>query len=680
MSYQFEDDSALEELLNQQLDRRRQPPNASASSVARGASTRSASFQRGSLTQTINERPSTATASSLKKQTTFENPTDVSFKINEPAKGRLASWLETKSANMDHSEPDYTANVESRSVENSLDKSFTIEKHPKLNEKTAERDSLIEDRLTDDYLQEMSKQRLIQIILEQILPAIKNLRQSIDKESAIQIDKIKSQLESEKSKIESLKVEHQDQMKVVELRWIELNKRLELQLESTIRELNQTGERHRSSMSDLEAKHKEQVASLVNSYENRLTEERRQFEDSQKRRDEFHQLELESKLKVNWDQVKLDTIFREWQKMIQSTISDLDLQFKSVESLLDKQTIEINGSNTKLAERCKQVVEHYEKFESNGEQMNRLMGELGEILPRFSRIQTENEHLTQQVADQLCEFSARSADLQSKETDLNRLQSRLVDEREELNKEKFRLGLDTNKLVYKEERLDELLKNSKETEARLAEQSIQLASRESDLEIKRSNLEMRTGQLRLQNYELHLMRKKLIAKEEKLNKLENELEAKNGLISNQLAQVRSEMETLLKAREGAQKELGQLRRLQKSLICSLCLDRLFASDTQMNKSSKFILSATQTLESSRRYEKQSIAKADSLKIGEDALWNTNAPENQELTRPLAKDARKGVQDISDKFEDELTKIGRQIKRDERQLEAENRYIELLSVS
>lgn len=680
MSYQFEDESALEELLNQQLDRRKHPPSASSGSAARGASTRSASIQRSSLSQSNVERPSTATTA-LNKQSTFDESPDAAIKTTEPAKGRLASWLEAKSIDNGRSEPMNEAVGPPKMRLDQVRGSLNIMREPPVS--LADQNNFMEERLTDEYLQEMSKQRLIQMILEQIVPSIKRIRQSINEESAIQVEKIKSELELERDKSKLLEIEHRKQVKLIESHWIELNKRLESQVESTTRDLDETIERHKSSINDLEAKHKEQITRLVESYENRLAEEKQQFEESQKRQDEFHRLELESKLKVNWDQVKLETIFQQWQKMIQSTIGELELQFKSVESLLDKQTIEINGSNTKLAERCKQVAEQYDKFELKGQQMNRLVGELSEILPRFSRIQIENEQLTKQSTKQLQELSTRNDDLRNKEAELDRLRRQLIDEREGLNKERFQLGLDTNKLVYKEERLDELLKGSRETETRLTEQAGRLASRESELEVKSSNLDMRHGQLRLQNYELHLMRKRLVAKEEELNKLGNELEAKKDLIGNQLIQVRSETEVLMKTRERAQKELSQLRRLQKSLICSLCLDRLFASSSNLNRSNKLKLSAAPTYDNlPETMDKQAVVEADSYTLNDLTIRNEAAAGNEPFSKlnVTGKGAGQGAQDSKAKFEEELADISRQIKRDERQLEAENKYLELLSVS
>lgn len=678
MSYQFEDESALEELLNRQLDRRKHQPSASSGSAARGASTRSASIQRGSLSQSNVERPSTATTT-LNKQSTFDESPDTAIRTSEPAKGRLASWLDAKSADNGRSEPlDEAAGPPTKRLEQARGSfNFTRERPVSL----ADQSNFMEEKLTDELLQEMSKQRLIQMILEQIVPFIRRIRQSINEESAIQVERIKSELELERDKAKLLEIEHQKQVKLIEFHWIELNKRLESQIESTHRVLDETIERHNSSTNNQEAKHKEQITRLVESYENRLAEEKQQFEESLKRRDEFHRLELDSKLKINWDQVKLETIFQEWQKMIQSTIGDLELQFKSVESLLDKQTVEINGSNIKLAERCKQVVEEYEKFELKGQQMNRLVGELSEVLPRFSRIQIENEELTKQTAKQLQELTMRSSDLQNKEADLDRLRRQLADEREDLNKERFQFGLDTNKLVYKEERLDELLKGSRDTETRLAEQASRLASRESELEAKSSSLDMRHGQLRLHNYELHLMRKRLVVKEEELNKLENELESKKDLIGNQLIQVRSETEVLMKTRERAQKELSQLRRLQKSLICSLCLDRLFASNFNFSRSSKLKLSTTQACDNCpETMDKQAVVETGSYTLNDFAILNKTVAGDESSSKLGFREARQGAQDSKAKFEEELADIGGQIKRDERQLEAENKYLELLSVS
>lgn len=668
MSYQFEDESALEELLNQQLDRRKQQPPSESSSAAR-ASRRSASIQRGSINQLVTERPSTA----FSKQATFDEPIS-----NEPAKGRLASWLEAKSTRLDPSETSNVAlssNAEKTGNTTARYPVTAISNIPQL--PADQKGSLIEDQLTDDYLQSMSKQRLIQLILEEILPPVKAMRQSINRESAFQVEQIKDQLEIERGKTKSLEAQHLEQVKLVESRWIELNKKIEARLELAESELNKTTERHKSFIGQLEEEHREQISRLIENYDSRLADERRQFEESQKRREEFHHLELESKLKVDWDQAKLETIFQEWQKKIQSTIVELELQFKSVESLLDKQTIEINGTNTELAKRCKQVVEQYEKFEMKGEQLNRLVTEINEILPRFSRIQADSEQLTKQTSDQLHEFLLRNDDLQVKEAELNKLRNLVTSEREQLSKERFQFGLDANKLSYKEERLDELVKSTKETECRLAEQAARQDTRESQLEAKRASLDLRNGQLRLQDYELHLTRKRHAAKEEQLNKLANDLEVKKEVVGNQLAQVRTVMDKLIRGRECAQKELSQLRRLQKSLICSLCLDRLFAGNQRSGPFNKLKSSSAQI------YADNVDFRMQSAQIKSDLATSENETHNKDFLVPnmSGHDANQGgYKSKSSNFEDELSRIDRLIKRDARQIETENKYVELLSAN
>lgn len=526
MSYQFEDDSALEELLNQQLDRRRQQQTSNVASTSKVIEAQEQKRGSNSISKGVT-RPSTASVIKQTIQPTTELLSAGSSSI------KMADWLGSKGSGraMSITEPD--------------------------------ENKTLEENLKEERLQEMSKQRLIQLILSQVVPLIKQFRE----QSPIELKRLTDELEFERNRLQTSIEKHGAELESVEIRWMQLNKQLENRLEAKESELRQTIESHKNLLNQLESEHAKEMDSLAEGYRQKLADEREQFEETLRRRERFQQLELESKLKVNCDLMKLETVFGEWHKMIENTISQLNVQFKSVDALLDKQAIAINGTNVELASKSKQLLERQECFEHQGAKLSNLADTITEMIPRFVQLQHQSETASVQTCKQVQEFARLHEELQLRQRDLEQSSLELSNQKEMLTKEQFSLGIELNRLAQKEERLNDLIKRAEKGELELAEQKIALKNRETHLEAKSESLEIRTNQAKEEHYELQSARRRIALKEDQLQKLNSDLSNKRKAISKEASKL-----NFLKT--NAHKELAQLNRLQKSLVCSICMDRL----------------------------------------------------------------------------------------------------------
>lgn len=657
MSYQFEDDSALEELLNQQLDRRK-PTQPSSGAVDSCGMIKPAQRTRTDIVQTshsISLRPQTA---GLNKQPQFaEDPTP---SPTGTLKNKLSSWLDAKDT-----EP-LEADLPNPLQVRSLGDTHLINHLPRKSLiTTTDDDQASIDRLlgiTSVQLQGMSKQRLIQFIQNQILPTIENLNYSASKNSDMEVARLKGELEFERSKQQTMELRYSEQIKLAESMWIQLNKQLESKLVSNEQAMKQMSESNKILIEQLEEEHKQELNQLVLLHRTRRDEDREQFEITLKRREEFHRLEMESKLKVNYDIVKLDTIFAEWHKMIGSMFSNFELQLKSVDEYLDRQTIEINSSNQELAKKTKLLLEHFARFESQNNLIDDLAKNINSLLPCLASHQRENERLSIQSSAQLTELQERDARLADKESELDRLKDELTSVRDKLNKEKFEIGLDANRLAYKEERLNELMYSNEETERGLKKECRMVAARETRLAETRASLESKGAELKSQNYDLHLLRKRLQDEEEQLSKRELQLSNEWNLLREQQKQVERETDKLVRLRDRIKKELAQLRRLQNSLVCSICLDRLFKQSN--------LKPPTWNLDHSKfEGHLEQVSQWQNLMSANEISEKTTGTDIKETKTKFEFDSR---------LASDLVELSRQMHLDVRKLKYENKYVSLIN--
>lgn len=572
MSYQFEDDSALEKLLNQQLDRKRQP-------VARVAiSARPQPTSSNTKKDILSDRPSTG---GLSKQPLFsfsKQPSEILQAQDDqtPPRGKLASWLQ--------SDPSAAKVVEKQNVLlNNQDSSPSTGEQRKSSLKESYQVDLDtgELDLSQGRLQEMSKQRLIQLILVDIAPTLKQLKQiNSEQPSGDEYKKVKEKLQEERAKVELIEQRHREQLQMVEDNWQRLNNQLERNVSLAESQLTKTIDTLKGRLECEQLEHEESMSKLAKNYQLKLNETKEELEAKLKRREELHKLELESKLKIDCNMVKLETIFSEWSKMLEKTIEDLANQFKLVECLLDKQTLEIKGTNESVEGKGRVFNEKLQMFEKQIIQTSELMSEFKINLPKFFNLQQENEQIAKQTSVQLGEFFNRFTELCKKEQQCQEMQDNLFKSKEEFEKDKLQLLLDSNRLTYKEERLNELLALNESKEMKLEHQKSAQLEREAQLEKLKGSLIQQTALIKEQNYELHLVRRRLTGKEDELSRLENNLSERENCVKREQTEIRAQANKFATLRLKAQKELNQLRRVQKSLICSICLDRLFNGQQQ----------------------------------------------------------------------------------------------------
>lgn len=710
MSYQFEDDSALEELLNQQLDRKKQEPLGRVSQRASTAIGKSQQQQQQADGSGHSLRQSNVTLSrqannidTLDYDTKSTSNLVVQNVNKSQAVSKMSAWLNDKTGvkvtestneldnidSMRKSDMKTTLNraplnqhLEQQQQVNLIDPTFSL---ATITSQKEEINRLLNESLQENKLQEMSKQRLIQLILQQICPNFERMMKLLDEQSSNEVDKLRNDLRLEKNRVLSLEIQLSQEIDLAQNRWLQLKKQMDSQIEVTERELTETINKQRDIIDKLEEEHKEQLMKISGAYKSRLNEEKESFEAALKRREDFHNLELESKLKVNFEFNKLETTFKHWQSMIQSTVNGFDGQFKTIESLLEKQTIEINGTNSELFKKTKLLCQSYDNFDKQNKELQILTQELSKIMPSFINFKQENESICKQTNDQLKQFIKRNDSIKEKELELERVKNEILSSKEKLNQDKYQLGIESCKLACKEEQLNGLVKRNKEIGFELDERKKKFYERETKLDSLQSNLELKTKQIKEQNYELHLARKNFTQKQEELIESQVEISSKRKMINDQLVEVRSEANKLANLRGKAQKELNQLKRLQKSLICSICLDRLFFNNNDVKK---------QPINSNKPLESIELNNN-----GSNNDWQTNIVLKQLLNNDKTNTCEKSTKTKSHLLESsklktnnpfhqtnetsdselDISKLNQQLELDAKQQEMENKYVAMLKM-
>lgn len=679
MSYQFEDESALEELLNQQLDRRKRQPLSISSQQQQASSRPSTTTTATKTTPALvsqQSRPSTAILSN--KQSNLDEPTG--------QKSKLFSWLEGKtSSNKELAKLDADRPFGVESTINFSSKQETVLKSD-ANFVALDEDRL-DEMLKEEVLQDMSKQRLIQLILSQILPVVKSLRQAVEMHPIDEVEQLKKELDTERRRLQSFEATHLEQIKLEQQKWAQITEQLESRLEFSERELNRVLDSQREHLNKIDEHHQKDLIRLSENFETKLANERHQFEETLKRRDEMHRLELESQLRVNCNLVKLDTIQSEWTKTIEMTIDQLEGHFKTVEGLLDKQTIQVNGTNLDLAQKTKHLSEQYDKFEHCNEKVSQLADNLSLILPKFSHLQEQSEFILKQTCEKLAEFNQRDKKLQAKEEELEQIRLNLSNLRDKLNDERFKFALDSNRITLKEERLNELLRINTEMENKLNEQRSNQIEREIQLQSTRSSLDVKASELRGQNYDLHLLRKRLTNEKEELIKAKMDLASDKKSLKNQLAELNDETRKLSTLKEQVNQELDQLRRLQESLVCSLCLSRLFSTRPEQVVNRNCEVSCG--LEEAHYGGNYDVDLGEL--VGQDKFELQMVPKscgrrhkkfsNTTIGRLVG--AKGSVKQLATSFEplpSDLDNLSEQVERDKHQLACESKYAKLISTT
>lgn len=608
MSYQFEDDSALEELLNQQLDRRRQQQKTLAGRPLTGGSNSSSANNNTNNNNTSRVpqpiRPSTSRLNNSNNDNvqsqppTEKNPlpaagASANDQSTGPKASKLANWLAADNALAGSSSARQAPPIAS-----------TIEDENNLRPTTRKSSGSLATKMTtlgrgsskidnssalkwmqdEDKLQEMSKQRLIQFILEEIQPNLKESMESSELELRQEIDRLAQELEEEKDRHRS---REKQQIQLIESKWQQLNKQLETRLEFSDSELREARESQRLLVRELDEEFKRQMKQVSESYQSRLEEEKRSSEEALRRSQELHRLELESKLKVNIELDKLETTFGEWQRMVRLTVGELADQLKAIESLLEKQTLEINTTNVNLTKKSQQLSEQYARFETQTGQLDVLSAKLSEqILPQFSLAQKESQSAIDKMNSELGQLNKQMESIEKSKLGLEEQRRQLEVDKDELSKSRFEVALESSRLGFKEEKLDDLVGKNERTGAQLSEQTRAQQQKELKLERLESSLESKSTKLREQNYELHLIRKRLDSKEEDLARLESELAAKSARLEADGTKLSGHRRRLEELRNRIRRESGQLCRLEKSLICSLCFGRLFDAEQETSAGSK----------------------------------------------------------------------------------------------
>lgn len=585
MSFQFEDDSALEELLNQQLDRRKQSTSRERTQVL---------VSQRAIQAPSDSRPSTG--SNLVSGNIDERTTETT---GNPGSRPLANWLRNR--------PD--------PIPNNLEEDGSS-KHTSLPVDTnGAQNGAIEDLQVSDLseakLQSMSKQGLIQLIRSRIVPKILK-EPGKDKLTNLETElrRYKSELEVEKSKCSSLLANQSEQVQLIESKWILLNKQLEDRCTQAEQKLLQVNEHNKCLIENLRIEHKQDLDKMLEVHRLQLDELTQQYEHKLKRMDELHRMEMRSRLKVDGDLIKLETIFNDWQQMIQSTIRELDIQYKSVENLLNKQTIEINSTNENLVQKTQNVINYQAKFAVQNEQLDSLVNLMSkQILPQLEKSSSDNHDLMKEAQIRLSELNKRELEVKKRELEYNEINNELRSSLKETESEKFRLGLEANRLSYERDRLDERSKSLDLAERDLDDRRKVLVQEEQALASNRASLEARFNELKDQNYEVHLGRRKVLEKQDELEQFSARVKRKQRVLTEQVAALKADSKRLNELRDRIRRELDQLRRIQKSLVCSICNERLFAAKSINECKIDSILA--------NRYEFEREANIDSRRLEEE---------------------------------------------------------------
>ena len=428
----------------------------------------------------------------------------------------------------------------------------------------------------EERLQEMSKQRLIQLILGEIRPRLAELRLRSKATSMEELERLKRELEGERRRVELVETRHGEEVKLIEQKWAQINRQLESRLELGERELAKSLEGQREYIEKLDKQQQADVSKLIEGYESRLESERQQFETALRRQEEMFKLELESKLRVNCDLSKLEVVQGEWQRRLEATVGQLEMHFKSVENLLDRQTLQVNGTNVELSKKVELLSGHYGRFEANNLRVGQLAEQMGELMPQFCSNQRTAECILSKLDESLRQVERQRMELEEQSKVVGARERELAIAREQLQEERLGTRLTEQRVSMREEQVEELAKLNSERRRKLNEQSNQQVERERQLQATRTSLDARSSELKEQNYDLHLLRKRLESDRSALERAEAELSEGRKWLEAERLRLAEESGKLEQLRARCQRELDQLGRLQKSLICSLCLSRLLA--------------------------------------------------------------------------------------------------------
>ena len=540
----------------------------------------------------------------------------------------------------------------------------------------------LSELLAGENLQEMSKQRLIALISEQIAPQVRQLQQEATQFSSEQVDTLKVELERERLLVQSIEVRQEEALKLEQHKWLQQVEQLEQRLQANERELEHRLELHREHVAKLDDQYRANLAKLVDNFDSKLVNERKHFEEKLERTESLHKLELESKLNVDCNLSQLNAIQDNWKQMIGRTIDQLEHHFRGVQSLLDKQTVQVNGTNLELLDKAKLLSEQQIKFDQCQERVGQMAASLGEILPKFSSIHQENGNLLDRINLKLEDLIKLGQSTREHELELERKRTQLEELGDKLQADKIRQTVEASKMQWQEERLSELVESNKRNEQHWSTARLELEERERQLQAARSALDARSVELREQNFELHLLRKRLAGEKEQLAKACLEMSDERRSLKAESSRVAGEQAKLAAFRERMARELDQLRRVQESLVCSLCLGRLFAANQSTNQHRRHLLP-------------QSLEQAPGL-VGLAEQLPPGAQETE--TAAMGTIAYLGANQVvvgRDFAQDEPMLDGHQqgapskqrpmgdvdaatLQRRKQLLEAENKYVELLS--
>lgn len=698
MSYQFEDDSALEELLNQQLDsRKQQTKQLSTGPRHQQLSASSNASESSKPPATSKLRPSSAKVQQARQLTpTFEEATaiDDAAPSSSAPKGRLSSWLDKgtikngpkptgRPYSSAHTTP--SAKRETQSIKNALEfdsmqSSFQPQQASPRGFAGSEDGAgdKLDKLLVESNLQEMSKQRLISLIVEQIAPTVKELQHEASRQSAEEVERLKLQLQREKYYLQSFKLRHEEQLKLEEQKWLQQTAQLEERLRSSEQELDRNLELQREHLSKLDEQYRVNLSKLNENFEAKFAAERQRFEDQLERRETLHKLELESKLKVDCSLTQLKAFQEEWQQMISRTISQLEQHFRSVQILLDKQTIQVNGTNTELAEKAKLLSEQYAKFDQCNEKIGQLADQMSATMPKFHSIQVDNGQLLKSTNEQLARLIEQCESIRRKELELEAKQEEVQGLNDKMSQDRMQQALEASKLQMREERLGELMESIRVEEEKLKQIANSQLEREHQLQETRSTLDSKAVELREQNFELHLLRKRLTGQKEELIKAQVELLNERKSLKTKACELSDESDRLATLRDRVTRELDQLKRVQKSLVCSLCLNRLFgptAATVTANQLSFDINGIElQSLKQQQSHQKlygngQDCSQIAYLNIN--PAWQFEAANDGETLNSHRHHEKQPTQHWHG---------NRKQQQQQQQLDAESKYVELLSTA
>lgn len=596
MSYQFDDESALEELLNQQLDRSRQQASSNATIRSTRPLTAAGVTPNKDSSRVIGnvQRPSSSGEPSTLNRSSLINPSQ--------SKNKFGDWLNPNQNKPDQADDAEAENfsfplVQSRVVQfeqpigsvlskenqtqvikpNSVSSIQPIEDY-KAEKSTFDKrsrepiEALITKYGNTEELQKMSKQRLVQLVLEELLPVLQDqVRSKVSLENAqSKLIQLESEIEKEKDKGESLKREQNERLKLAEASWIQINKQLSFRLELYEKELKDTIERYNGMLSRSDEEQRKHIESMVKSYEVRLEEQRELMEAELKRRQTIHELEMSSRLRISGELSKLDSIFNCWNETIESTINQFETQFKSIELLMDKQTSSIRGNNEALMLKNQEALERDEKLDAKAREFEKIFESMKESLKGIddkSAKMSLLETLMGQIDDKLQTVLELSSKLDSRQDELKIREKSLEEERFEIRVKTMQLEQevklnDNLKLTLEAQKED--LKNTERL----------LSDRDRELNMRQNELDKRITESIRNIANIEQREKYLNDKEHDLSRLHNELAKERRSIQRHSRQISFDIDRLSKVRADAQKELNQLRRLQKSIVCSICLDSL----------------------------------------------------------------------------------------------------------